>query len=110
MAVSSFSTRGEVDRRVLSEKSEAKGPRKSIQWISQLSNLRWKGGESCGRQGEQSTLQNSAVSREGGPGNCSTSMQEEGKGDGCLGGIYRWPEAQTLFTKQTLDEVIQGKR
>lgn len=26
------------------------------------------------------------------------------------GGSYRWPEAQTLFTKQTLDEVMQGER
>lgn len=34
-------------------------------------------------------------------------VQEEGKG---LGGSYRWPEAQTLFTKQTLDEVMQGER
>lgn len=37
-------------------------------------------------------------------------VQEGGKGDGCFGGSYRWQEAQTLFTKQTLDEVIQGER
>lgn len=73
MAVSCFSARGEVGRRVLSEKDEAEGPEEPIPWISQLSNLSWKGGESCGREGEQSILQNSAMNKGGGPGNCSTS-------------------------------------
>jgi len=75
MAVSCFSAGGEGGRRVLCERGEAKGPDESIQWMSQLSNLSWKGWESCGRGQDREnkvSQRNSAKSGGGGLGNCST--------------------------------------
>lgn len=39
----------EESRRVLSEKGEAKGPEKLVQWLSLLSNPIWKGWDCYGR-------------------------------------------------------------
>lgn len=76
-----------------SEKGEAKGPEKSIQWVSWLSNTSWKGWESCGRGQDREnkvSQRNNAKSGGGDSGNCSSQCRTgskckrkvEGKGRG----------------------------
>lgn len=63
-------------------KGEAKGLEKSIQWMSRLSKLSWKGWESCGRGQDREnkvSRRNSAKSRGGGSGNCSTQSHTGSK-------------------------------
>lgn len=82
MAVSYSSAGCEGGRRVLSEKGEAKGPEKSIQWMSRLSNLSWKVWESHGKgqvRENKVSQGNSAKSRGGCSGNYSTQCHTGSK-------------------------------
>lgn len=79
MAACCFSAGGEWGRRFLSERGEAKGPEKSIQWMSRLNSLSWKGWEGCGRGQDGENKVPWRNSAEGDSGDWSTQFQANSK-------------------------------